>query len=56
MNAQIIRQNYGLNQITLHAMTGREFHRLVESLDAARYPSESLLNLIDNKDSKEAAQ
>ncbi|WP_155859649.1 hypothetical protein [Acinetobacter sp. LMB-5] len=38
MNAQMIRQNYGVKQITLHAMTWSEFSRLVESLDAARYP------------------
>lgn len=35
MNAQILRQNYGSKQITLHAMTGRDFKAL---LNALKYP------------------
>ncbi|HAV1495252.1 TPA: hypothetical protein JG847_004913 [Vibrio parahaemolyticus] len=54
MNAQMIRQNYGVKQITLQAMSGRKFNNLIDSLDAARYPEHSLLNLTDKKDVKEA--
>lgn len=37
MNIAMLRQLYGKKQITIHAMTGREFRYFIESLDWARY-------------------
>lgn len=37
MNIVMLRQLYGKKQITIHAMTGREFRYFIESLDWARY-------------------
>ena len=47
MNIESIRRNYGLNQITLHAMTGREFKYFLESLDFARYEEVKDADIID---------
>lgn len=35
MNAQILRQNYGVKQITIHAMSGRDFKALLNALKQA---------------------
>jgi hypothetical protein len=37
MNVSIIRAHYGIIQIKLPAMTGREFRYLMDSLDFERY-------------------
>ncbi|HEQ3599491.1 hypothetical protein [Vibrio parahaemolyticus] len=41
MNIEILRNQYGFVQITLPAMTGREFKYFMDSLDNARYPEEN---------------
>lgn len=41
MNIEILRNQFGFVQITLPAMTGREFKRFMDSLDRARYPEQN---------------
>lgn len=54
MNVEMIRQNYGVKQITLNAMSGKDFSRLINSLDSARYPERNYAVCFDNATHKEA--